>query len=543
MENASLRDCVAPQCGQTSEGTEDPIPGIPQIIAPTTETRRTEELPSAVMEGEFDEPVLASCGPSGNPLEWCRWEPIAQPGAVVMRGTPICVLGQRDHAGEFRELPIVAPVNGTISSIRRFEPGHPVADGEVLLFLRPDAEPATPAPSPRLVDSRQPHSGVHRADPETDPNKTVQPEALSNSRWSTYASPKEASIAGANERPTLPGYSVLDRIGEGASGLVYRAIDEATGQPCALKCFHSREILELEWRCTEWIRARVPPQYHDQFVLLDRLLPTTRGVHAARMPLEPWPSLDRIIRDLKDRSSQPPAPRQVRSLLEGLCRAAGRLHSFGIVHRDLKPSNIFALCDPSDDHVRVKISDFTVCYAPQMDIGRLNDVDLAQAGTFDYQPPEACRRDPPIPDARTDIYSIGIIAYEFSCLRRPKLNDRTPSEDRLDPGLQWLDELYRRAASPRIEDRPADTLSLLRILEGSAVAEPPVAAPVSSAPEIRSDVLLERGRQAVRTGRAEDAELLFGARANQATRRVGANWPNSRGAINLRRLSMPASNC
>jgi len=96
----------------------------------------------------------------------------------------------------------------------------------------------------------------------------------------------------------------------------------------------------------------------------------------------------------------------IRRLLDGLAY----VHSEGIVHRDLKPSNILINSDG-----RVKICDFGIAHSESSELTKVGDV----LGSLHYMSPEQLIGMPV--DARSDIYSVGVIAYELLTGKKPFL--------------------------------------------------------------------------------------------------------------------------
>jgi serine/threonine protein kinase len=100
----------------------------------------------------------------------------------------------------------------------------------------------------------------------------------------------------------------------------------------------------------------------------------------------------------------------IRPLLDGL----GYVHSEGIVHRDLKPSNILINNDG-----RIKICDFGIAHSESSELTRVGDV----LGSLHYMSPEQFIGT--AIDARSDIYSVGVIAYELLTRKKPFLGNST----------------------------------------------------------------------------------------------------------------------
>jgi eukaryotic-like serine/threonine-protein kinase len=111
------------------------------------------------------------------------------------------------------------------------------------------------------------------------------------------------------------------------------------------------------------------------------------------------------------------APQRAASILKQICRALQAAHDKGIIHRDMKPENVFVTAH-ADNADFVKIMDFGISKVKQAH----ENVRLTQTGavmgTPLYMAPEQARGDPDI-DHRTDIYAVGVMAYEMFCGRPP----------------------------------------------------------------------------------------------------------------------------
>ncbi|MEN9581817.1 MAG: hypothetical protein RJA70_4826, partial [Pseudomonadota bacterium] len=97
-------------------------------------------------------------------------------------------------------------------------------------------------------------------------------------------------------------------------------------------------------------------------------------------------------------------------LLQQLCRAMHRAHSAGIVHRDLKPDNVFLVWDEEDRRDVVKVVDFGIAKFSEGTGIDSKTTTGAVLGTPHYMSPEQARGLPGV-DARSDVWSIGVIAY------------------------------------------------------------------------------------------------------------------------------------
>ena len=147
---------------------------------------------------------------------------------------------------------------------------------------------------------------------------------------------------------------------------------------------------------------------------------------------------------------RPPSPERAIKITLGLCKALDYIHSQGVVHRDLKPENI--MVDPEDN---VKLIDFGI--AANAGSRRLTFAKLTEAmGTPDYISPEQVKGKRG--DARSDVYSLGIMFYEmltgkvpfvgpnpFVIMNERLLNNPIPPRE-INPGISpQLQEIIYRA--------------------------------------------------------------------------------------------------
>lgn len=140
----------------------------------------------------------------------------------------------------------------------------------------------------------------------------------------------------------------------------------------------------------------------------------------------------------------------IRPLLDGL----GYVHSEGVVHRDLKPSNIMINNDG-----RIKVCDFGIAHTESSELTQMGDV----LGSLHYMSPEQFLGQPI--DKRSDIYSVGVVAYELLTGKKPFtgnsaavmqqiINQRPADPSSINPKLSPLiDQVIQKALAKKSADR------------------------------------------------------------------------------------------
>ncbi|MFC5172150.1 serine/threonine-protein kinase [Streptomyces mutomycini] len=205
-------------------------------------------------------------------------------------------------------------------------------------------------------------------------------------------------------------YRLLDLIGRGGMGEVWRARDESLGRQVAVKCLkpmgpqHDQAFTRiLRERFRREARVAAALQHRGVTVVHD--FGESDGVLYLVMELLEGRNLSQLLED----NAQHPLPvADVVDIAEQVADALGYTHQQGIVHRDLKPANIMRLDDGA-----VKICDFGIARLGH-DIGytsRLTGTGIAM-GTPHYMSPEQISGGEV--DHRSDLYSLGCVLYEIA---------------------------------------------------------------------------------------------------------------------------------
>jgi serine/threonine-protein kinase len=205
-------------------------------------------------------------------------------------------------------------------------------------------------------------------------------------------------------------YDIVESIGKGAMGQVYKAHDTALDRDVALKVMAAQiaDDPELKQRFEREARA-VAKMTHANVVTVFDLGSHTDGSPYIAMELLKGQDLQKRIRQAPPLTLEEKVGIIVR-VLNGLNHA----HQAGIVHRDIKPANIFIQEDGS-----VKIMDFGVARLTAASMTGTGNI----VGTADYMSPEQVKGDNKKVDGRSDIFSVGCMLFELSTGRRPFHSD------------------------------------------------------------------------------------------------------------------------
>jgi serine/threonine protein kinase len=205
-------------------------------------------------------------------------------------------------------------------------------------------------------------------------------------------------------------YRVLDKLGEGGTAVVYRAEDLALGREVALKFLSADYSADYGRIARFQHEARTIASLNHPNICTIYEIGEHDGRHFIAMELLDGAALSRAL------SGRPIDSYRVIELAIEIADALAAAHAEGIVHRDLKPANIFVT-----KLDRVKLLDFGLAVVvPQQTTGHPASVIPPfglTGGTVPYMSPEQVQGE--TLDARTDLFSLGVVVYELLTSRRP----------------------------------------------------------------------------------------------------------------------------
>jgi len=203
-------------------------------------------------------------------------------------------------------------------------------------------------------------------------------------------------------------YQVEKKIGEGGMGVVYLAKHAMIGNRCALKVLRGEMAAEGEVSERFIQEARAAAAIgNDHIIQITDFGQLPDG--SAYFVME---FLDgHALHDVIEENAHLPAERVVDIMVQ-CCEGLAAAHASEIVHRDLKPDNIFLVRKGNNDDF-VKILDFGIAKVQSGESGKRLTKTGMIFGTPQYMSPEQAAGTGV--DARTDIYSLGIIMYEMLC--------------------------------------------------------------------------------------------------------------------------------
>jgi serine/threonine protein kinase/tetratricopeptide (TPR) repeat protein len=301
--------------------------------------------------------------------------------------------------------------------------------------------------------------------PVGDPHATVMMGAQQGTAWSQPSTVMgEFSTATLEAGAVVGGrYEIVKLLGEGGMGAVYRARDRELDRVVALKVIRpelARNAQVLQRFKQELILAR---QVTHRNIIRIFDLGQSEGIRFITMEYIEGEDLSSILMHRK-KLPAPEAAGIVMQVLRGLEAA----HAEGVVHRDLKPQNIMM-----DASGKVSVMDFGI--ARSMDASNMTRTG-ALMGTPTYMSPEQAQGQKV--DARSDLYTLGIIFYELLTGKPPfeadnpmatlvkRIQERPVPPTEAEPSIpKPINDIILKMLATKPEDRHASAAEVLADLD------------------------------------------------------------------------------
>ena len=307
-------------------------------------------------------------------------------------------------------------------------------------------------------------------------------------------------------------YEILEVIGEGGMAIVYRALDHRLNRDVAVKIMRDEMAADEEFRrrfCTEShavamlshpnIVAVYDVSHNDnvEYIVMELVDGITLKQYIERKGVVAW--------------------KEVVHFTKQISKALAHAHELGIIHRDIKPQNIMLLRDGT-----IKVGDFGIA-ALENEVYENNGEAI---GSIHYIAPEQARGE--CPDARSDIYSLGVMMYEMLTGGLPftgntlgeiavqHMNAKPVPPHEKNPEIPLeLERITLKAMSAELSERYQSANELLSDLE--AFIHTPVTIDGESAdyenPDVkpvRSSTELSRERYRLRRRRSDVVSFMSG---------------------------------
>ena len=291
--------------------------------------------------------------------------------------------------------------------------------------------------------------------------QTVLPEDQAGPpRAAAAPPPAPAEIA-----PHFPQFDILECLGRGGMGVVYKARQKSLNRLVALKLLAPERVGDPQFaeRFTREAQALAALNHPNIVTIHD--FGQAGGFYYLLMEFVDGVNLRQAMKAGRF------TPEQALAVVPPVCEALQYAHNHGIVHRDIKPENLLL-----DREGRVMIADFGIAKMLGSGASNVGLADSQPAGTPQYMAPEQ-QTAPQRVDNRADIYSLGVVLYEMLTGELPGKPLEPPSHKvQIDVRL---DAVVLRALEKKPELRYQQVSDVKTMVETIATTPPPASPPAS----------------------------------------------------------------
>jgi serine/threonine-protein kinase len=258
-------------------------------------------------------------------------------------------------------------------------------------------------------------------------------------------------------------YEILDELGRGGMAIVFKAKEKQLDREVAIKVLPFSLAFDKEFVERFQREARTSARLeHPNIIPIYRVGKSGRIIYFVMKFLRGKP----LSNVLAARGSLPPT--EIKKILADVARALAYAHKKEIVHRDIKPDNIMF-----DEHGHAVVTDFGIAKAASG--GKLTGTGMS-IGTPHYMSPEQAKAQPL--DGRSDIYSLGVVAYQCLTGSVPydgedsfsigykHIMEEIPTPALENPEKRQLFEVVRKMMAKTPAQRFQNAEELVSVLEG-----------------------------------------------------------------------------
>jgi tRNA A-37 threonylcarbamoyl transferase component Bud32 len=241
--------------------------------------------------------------------------------------------------------------------------------------------------------------------------------------------------------PHFPQLEILECLGRGGMGVVYKARQKSLNRLVALKLLAPERVADAKFAARFAQEARALAALNHPSIVTIHDFGQAGGYYFLLMEFVDGVNLRQAMQAGRF------TPEQALAVVPPVCEALQYAHNHGIVHRDIKPENLLL-----DKEGRVKIADFGIAKMLHADGTDVGPAESQPPGTAQYMAPE--QKQQGRTDHRADIYSLGVVLYELLTGEMPGAKLQPPSS-RVH-GVQIdvrLDEIVLRALETKPEMR------------------------------------------------------------------------------------------